>query len=266
MGMRRAAVVSFALGFCSVGVAAFAVDSSSPNFQNDGSTFAPAVFDASSPSFQLNGAVDAIVGLSGSANFNVRHGVPVKDTIVPPTPPQPPSGGGGGGGGGGGYTPPATTTTTTPPVPTPSGKAKAPTLIYRSPTFLSHQVIGGARDATTVSITVNGSANGVQFTANDTWQRDMPLFIGYNDIRVQATDNAGLVSDVIGGQIERMLVGDSSRGLGPTFEHVVDDVDISLFTRAWRAYNFYSDFNEDGVIDDADLSLLASNWGRTVSY
>ncbi len=41
----------------------------------------------------------------------------------------------------------------------------------------------------------------------------------------------------------------------------VDDADLSLFTRAWRQYSLFADFNEDQRIDDQDLSLLVSHWG-----
>jgi len=244
---------------------AYAVDQSSANYKNYTSTFAPAVFDQSSANYRINAAVDPIVGYSNSANFNVRHGVPIKDLINPiPPPPPPPPPPPGGGGGGGGYYPPATTTTGTKPLP--PGTSRAPTLIYRSPTFLSHQAVGGERYPDTSFITVNGSANGVKYLPNMFWERDLPLFIGYNEIRVQLKDNSGLYSEVIGGIIERMLIGDCSRPADKGTKHVVDDVDLSLFTRAWHKYNFYCDFNEDRKIDDVDLSLLASHWSMAVNY
>lgn len=115
-------------------------------------------------------------------------------------------------------------------------------------------------------IAVNGSSSGVSLLPKLGWQRDLPLFVGYNEIRVQELSRPGGASPVIGGQIERMLIGDASRKKGPTFHHVVDDVDLSLFTRAWKQYDFYSDFNEDTLIDDADLSLLVSHWGLTADY
>ena len=57
--------------------------------------------------------------------------------------------------------------------------------------------------------------------------------------------------------IHRRLIGDVNDN------RVVDDVDLSLFTRYWKAYDRQGDFNEDGLIDDADLSLLASHWGQS---
>ncbi len=113
---------------------------------------------------------------------------------------------------------------------------------------------------------VNGSQNGVKYLADLGWQYDLPLFVGYNQVMIQVTDKSGLKSDIIGGMIERMLVGNGSRLTDKGMAHTVDDVDISLFTRAWHKYDFYSDFNEDGKIDDFDLSLLASHWNMTANY
>lgn len=237
----------------------------SASFQSPDSSFAPAVFEATSPNFQINGAIDSIVGASASPSFNVKHGVPLKDPalpVTPPLPPPPPSGGGGGPGGG--SLPPAPTASTT---PTPSGGLlRAPTLIYRGLTFKSLQSIGGSFESDATNITVNGSSNGVSILPNRYWQKQFPLFVGYNDIHVKAVNNSNGASVIIFGQIERMLIGDSSREMGITKHHVVDDVDLSLFTRAWKKYSFFSDFNEDNLIDDIDLSLLASHWSLTADY
>lgn len=238
-----------------------ATDMTSPNFKDFDSSFAPAAFSAASPNFTVNGSLEPIVDVSVSTNFTVQHGVPITDTSTPtPPPPPPPSGGGGGGGGSGGG--PAASTGTQPV----SGNIQGPTLEYRSPTFFSHQILSGKRAAETDLITVNGSSNGVSLLPELGWKSDLPLFVGYNDVRVQALGRTGGASSIIGGQIERLLIGDASRSKGPTFHHVVDDVDLSLFTRAWKTYDFYSDFNEDTLIDDADLSLLVSHWGLTADY
>lgn len=257
----------FFIGFAVGLIPVFTLAQSSTNFQSSDSSFAPAVFEASSPNFQINGAIDSIVGASASPSYTIKHGVPLKDPTVPVvTPPPPPSGGGGGAGGGpggGAITPAPTPTATT---TSPGGVLKAPTLIYRSPTFKSTQSIGGSFESDAKTVTVNGSSNGVNILPNRYWQRLFPLFVGYNDIRVQAVNGSNGTSVVIYGQIERMLIGDSSRELGITKHHVVDDVDISLFTRAWKKYSFFSDFNEDNLIDDIDLSLLASHWSLTADY
>lgn len=261
-------VVLSALGGSAGLVLAF--EQTSANYRNVDPATIPATFNLSSPNYQVNASVESITGYSGSANFNVRHGSPFKEVVpvTPTTTPPGPGGGGGGGGGGGFYGPPATTTvpaTTTPPT-IPAGKAKPPTLIYRSPTFLSKQTIGGSRTAETSVLTVNGSSNGVNLLSNLFWNRELPLFVGYNELRVQIKDTSGLMSEIIYGTVERMLIGDASRQHDKGTYHVVDDVDISFFTRAWKKYDFYSDFNEDGVIDDVDLSLLASHWGMSVNY
>jgi hypothetical protein len=244
-----------------------ALEQTSPNYRNVDPTTIPATFNVSSASYQVNASVESITGYSGSANFNIHHGTPFKE-IVPVTPTTtPPGPGGGGGGGGGGFSgTPATTTPTTTIPSVPVGKAKPPTLVYRSPTFLSKQTVGGNYTDETASVSVNGSASGVNLMSNLFWNRELPLFVGYNEIRVQITDKDGLSSDIIYGTVERMLVGDASREIDKGTFHIVDDVDLSRFTRAWKTYSFFSDFNEDGKIDDADLSLLASHWGKTATY
>jgi hypothetical protein len=57
--------------------------------------------------------------------------------------------------------------------------------------------------------------------------------------------------------VHRRLIGDVNDN------RVVDDVDLSLFTRYWKVYDRQGDFNEDGLIDDVDLSLFASHWGQS---
>lgn len=264
-------VITSMIGGCLV---AFAADQSSTNYEIKENTFVPASFNVNSASYIIDGSVEATVGLSDSANFTLRHGVPVKD-LPAPTPPAPtptPTVITGGGGGGGGFIPgPAATTsptvtTTTPPVVTPSGTAKSPTLLYHSQTYLSHTLIYGKLGATGDVLTVNGSQNGVKYLSDLGWQLDMPLFVGYNEIRIQVKNSIDQYSDVIAGTVERMLIGNGSRLTDKTVEHVVGDVDISLFTRAWKKYDFYSDYNEDGKIDDIDLSLMVSHWNMTVNY
>lgn len=102
---------------------------------------------------------------------------------------------------------------------------------------------------------VNGSSNGVTFPSPNRWQLDLPLFLGFNDIVVQGKDSSGNTSPIIGGQVQRLLIGDVNT------DHTVNDRDLSLFTRAWKKYTPFADFNEDGLVNDVDLSLLASHWG-----
>ncbi len=56
--------------------------------------------------------------------------------------------------------------------------------------------------------------------------------------------------------MRRRLVGDVNDS------QYVDDIDLSLFSRAWGRSVPEADFNEDGLVDDLDLSLLASHWNR----
>ena len=117
------------------------------------------------------------------------------------------------------------------------------------------QRLSGER-ALNAAVLVNGSSNGVRYPSTTTWERDLPLFLGTNQIVVQAASGT-VKSTFTGGTIERLLIGDVNRS------RVVDDFDLSLFTRAWKKYNAIADFNEDGKINDYDLSLLAAYWGRS---
>ncbi|MEO5928182.1 MAG: dockerin type I domain-containing protein [Patescibacteria group bacterium] len=257
--MKRGVRYIFVAGaIFSIGAVAHAQTPSSPNFQNSDSATVPAVFSAASSNFKVDASIEALVGNAVSANFGIISGVPLTGPtpVVPPPPPPPPPGGGGGGGGGG--TPPPAPTTTPPVVPPPGAyKIPNPTLEYRQYTFKSIQTIKGTRPKEATKIEVNGSTNGVTLFDSLQWKRDLPLFLGLNTIYVQAKDDGKGASDVITGTIERILIGDVNRS------RLVDDIDLSLFTRAWKTYTFFADFNEDGVIDDADLSLLASHWNAS---
>lgn len=251
--MRRMLIVAIAcLAFLLRSVDfVFATDASSANYSNFDSTFAPgANVNQASTNYKMDASVEWIVGNQSSANFSIPPGgVPFPDPSAPAPAPAPAPGGGGGGGGGGGAITPTPTTST------PSGvTVPPPTLEVKTPTWKNHQVIGGKRDVTAAAIWVNGSKDGVKFIDPLRWKKDMPLFLGYNDLYVQAETAVGNKSVVINGQIHRLLIGDVDTS------RRVDDVDISLFSRAWRKYTFFADFNEDTLVDDVDLSLLASHW------
>jgi hypothetical protein len=80
--MFRIGAILFILGasLFSIARVVVAVDQSSPNYQNIGGTFAPAVQNVSSPSYQMTASIDAIVGKSTSANYVIQNGVPINDT------------------------------------------------------------------------------------------------------------------------------------------------------------------------------------------
>ncbi|HVM90770.1 MAG TPA: dockerin type I domain-containing protein [Verrucomicrobiae bacterium] len=73
----------------------------------------------------------------------------------------------------------------------------------------------------------------------------------YNGTPLRLGDN--LVGNTV---VHRRLIGDVNDN------RVVDDIDLSLFTRYWKSYDRQGDFNEDGLIDDIDLSLFASHWAQ----
>ena len=131
----------------------------------------------------------------------------------------------------------------------------APTIEARPFTFLSTTLIQGDRPIQATEILVNGSPNGVSYPIVGRWQRQVPLFYGLNDFTAQAT-NGFATSTIVSASVFRIMPGDVN------VDRVVNDIDLSLFTRAWNKYTIFADFNEDGKIDDKDLSLLASHWGQ----
>lgn len=216
---------------------------SSTNFQNTDSMVLPMIINSQSSNFKIDGSVEPIVGTAQSASVKLEIGsqnpsgtYPV--VVVPP--PPPPSGGGGGGGGG----LPLSTST-------PSTGELLPTIDFHRFTYKNTARLEGGRGVRDSQITMNGSSDGVGYPSSERWQRPLPLGLGDNDFYVQS-DNGTRVY----GMVRRRLIGDVNDS------RMVDDVDLSLFTRHWRNFDFQSDFNEDGLIDDIDLSLLASHWGK----
>ncbi len=116
-------------------------------------------------------------------------------------------------------------------------------------------LVYGERGTLDASVFVNGSDIGVRYPTNMTWERDLPLGYGNNEVYVQA--HLGEAHSLYAyAMIRRKLVGDVND------DQLVDDVDLSLFTRHWNTFDARSDFNCDGAIDDIDLSLLASHWNK----
>ncbi|MBI5654191.1 hypothetical protein HZC53_00840 [Candidatus Uhrbacteria bacterium] len=238
MRQVRIVLIFAAVVLSAVPFSVSAIDTSSANYKDTAPTFAPAAGNVSSANYQVSGSVDYAVGKSDSAGFSVQSGVPFPDPSAP-TPPVPPGPGGGGGGTGSvDYVVP-------------------PTFTYKTPTFQSHQLINGTRGAQSAFISVNGSEVGVNYPTASTWSRDLPLFLGLNVIQVKARLPSGYVTPVVTGTIERLLIGDCNR------DRVVNDRDLSILSRAFRTYNPFADFNEDGRVDDFDLSLLASHWKQS---
>jgi hypothetical protein len=223
---------------------ASAQNTSSTNFQNTDSSILPLIINTQSGNFQIDGSVEPIVGFTQSGSFELETGSqnPSGTTVIVA---PPPSGGGGGGGGGGGI-----------PLP-PSGPTlePAPTIDPRNWTYKTTALIQGSRGVAGADILLNGSDVAVVYPSEQRWERNLPLGLGDNVVQVQAKLGDRL-SVVVTGVVHRRLIGDVND------DRVVDDIDLSLFTRHWKAFDRQSDFNEDGMIDDIDLSLLASHWGR----
>lgn len=222
----------------------------SPNFQNTNSGVIPIIIDANSSNFSIDGSVEPIVGSTNSPSFGLDTGSQANPGTTPtPPPPPPPSGGSGGGGGGGGGVPlPVETETGT-------GLGEPTILLDKLWTYKSSKTLSGSKTSDTAFVLLNGSANSVTYPNATTWERLIPLALGNNDVYLQATAS-GTASNVVHVIIRRRLIGDVNDS------QYVDDIDLSMFTRHWKAFDRQSDFNEDGIIDDVDLSLLASHWNQ----
>jgi hypothetical protein len=216
---------------------------SSTNFQNTDSMVLPLIVNSQSSNFKIDGSVESIVGSAQSASVKLEIGAQNPSGTYPVVivPPPPPSGGGGGGGGGG---LPISTST-------PSSGEVLPTIDFHRFTYKNTARLEGGRGAIESLITMNGSSDSIAYPGPDRWQRTLPLGLGDNEFYIQSNNGTRVY-----GMVRRRLVGDVNDS------RVVDDVDLSLFTRHWRNFDFQSDFNEDGLIDDIDLSLLASHWGK----
>lgn len=233
---------------------AIAQTQSSSQFKNVNPSTEVLVGETKSSNYQISASVGPFTGESQSGSFLVEWGAQGAAGSAPAPPPTPPPVIGGGGGGGGGSPiedafPPAPTTSTVDELPRPS-------LITRRWTYLNTTRIFGQRGVEGAEIFVNHSSQGVIYPTLLTWERLMPLGLGNNDLYVQSRFDDRM-SGIVHGIVRRRLVGDVDDS------QRVDDVDLSLFTRHWNAYDERSDFNEDGRIDDVDLSLLASHWNRS---
>lgn len=247
MRKRVLALLSISLGLIPAGLV-LAENTASTNFQNTDSSVLPLIINTASANYKIDGSVSPIVGTAASGNFKTEGGpqnnpgsAPV---VVPPV--VPPSGGGGGGGGG------------LPLTPAPSGPVlePPPTIDPRRWTYKPTALVQGNRGVSGADISLNGSGNAVTYPNNERWMRVLPLGLGDNTLILQSRigDRASIL---VYGMVHRRLIGDVNDN------RIVDDVDLSLFTRHWKAFDIQSDFDEDGLIDDVDLSLLASHWGKS---
>lgn len=224
---------------------ALAQTATSTNYQNSDSSVLPLIVNTQSGNYVIDGSVEPIVGNSQSGSFKVEGGAQNPSGTTPVVPPPPPPSGGGGGGGGGGLPLPSTGPLLEP----------APSIDPRNWTYKTTALVQGNRGVAGASILFNGSDIGVTYPNEERWTRIVPLGLGDNTVRVQAKSGDRL-SIIVTGTVRRRLIGDVND------DRVVDDIDLSLFTRHWKRFDIQSDFNEDGMIDDIDLSLLASHWGR----
>jgi hypothetical protein len=237
--MRKVALVFLLTAGIMPATLVLAQSSSSTNFQNTDSSILPLIVNTQSGNFQIDGSLEPIVGNSVSGNFGVESGAqnPTGSAVVVP-PVIPPTSGGGGGGG--------------LPLPATGFASSTATINPHRWTYRPTALVQGMRGTTGAIITLNGSADSVVYPDADHWQRLLPLGLGDNVFYIQA--NGG---ERVFGMVHRRLIGDVNDN------RIVDDVDLSLFTRHWKNFDIQSDFNEDNAIDDIDLSLLASHWGRS---
>lgn len=233
--MKRVVIGLVVLSGLSPALLVLAQSASSGNYQGENMGTVPATVEAASPNYVLNGSVEAIVGEGmTSPNYQGGAGAPVPGGTPPPIPPTPSTGGGSGG---------------TPTV-------VSPTLRHRIWTYLPVGYLDGLRGEAGAPIFVNDSEVGVTYSGPYQWQKPShPLGLGNNVLRVRA-QYGDQFSPIAESVMRRRLVGDVNDS------QYVDDIDLSLFSRAWGKSVPEADFNEDGLVDDLDLSLLASHWNR----
>ena len=232
--MKHAFIAFIVLFGLSPALFVYAQSGSSAQYESFDMGTVPATVEASSPGYILNGSVEAIVG-EGLTSTNYQGGVgsPVPqepDVVVPPVPP-PTSGGGGG-----------------------LGDSRAPTLRHRIWTYLPVGTINGERGEAGAIVFLNDSTVGIEYTGALQWQKSAhPLGLG-NNLLSARSQYGQQYSERTESIMRRRLVGDVNDS------QYVDDIDLSLFSRAWGKPIPEADFNEDGKVDDLDLSLLASHW------
>lgn len=244
---RYAARIALLLSVMPTVVFAQSGTSSQYNGYNLGTT--PATVQASSPNYILNGSLEPIVGETPtSTNYQGGAGAPKPFT---PTSTITPVGGPTGG------------IPTYPSDPlglwTQPGSALVvkPTILHRPWTYLSTGKVFGSRGTAGATILLNQSSQGIEYPSSIAWEKARhPLFLGNNTLVAQA-QVSGAYSYPVQSVMRRRLQGDYNDS------QYVDDIDLSLFSRAWEHNaDIYADFNEDGVVDDVDLSLLVSHWNH----
>lgn len=234
--MKRAAIAIVVLSGLTPALLALAQSSTSSNYQGHDMGTVPAIVEASSPGYLLNGSIEAIVGETFvSPGYQGGAGAPVPTSTPPVIPPTPSTGGGGGG----------------------TSNVKTPTLRHRIWTYLPIGYLNGERGEAGAVILLNGSEAGIQYPSAMNWQKPShPLGLGNNAVSLRA-QYGQQYSPMVESVMRRRLVGDVNDG------QYVDDIDLSLFSRAWGKPVPEADFNEDGKVDDLDLSLLASHWHQS---
>lgn len=142
------------------------------------------------------------------------------------------------GGGGGGINP------IIPPVFDPA---------LRTFTYSSAPLIYGTKADTIIYVYVNGSKDGVTYPTKNRWQKNVPLPIGQNTIKIKSWNNYDYSADVTK-VITRRLMGDINN------DGRVNDYDFSLLANNWSKDWADADFNEDKMVNDYDLSLMVAYW------
>lgn len=248
--MQRA-VLLFSFALLSVPTAiVIAQSSNSPQYNGYNLGTTPATVQASSPNYILNGSIESITGETAtSTNFQGGAGAPKPFTPSTTSTPPTPTGGGG-----------------LPWYPsdplglwaTGTSVIASPTIEHRPWTYLSTGKLFGKRGVRNGDIVVNLSSEGVAYSSAEEWTKlKHGLHLGNNLLTAQVKQGSQY-SLPARSVMRRRLQGDYND------TQFVDDIDLSLFSRAWEKHDdVYADFNEDGRVDDLDLSLLVSHWNHS---
>jgi hypothetical protein len=102
-------------------------------------------------------------------------------------------------------------------------------------------------------VLVDGQAVEIHYYPDGVWRVVLPLAFGWNEFSITIRNAVGTSEPAIL-KVFRRIRGDTNG------DGLVDDVDLSRFSRRWNTADAEADFNSDQVVDDYDLSMLSAHW------
>ncbi len=103
------------------------------------------------------------------------------------------------------------------------------------------------------TVLIDGQETAVHYYPNGIWRVVLPLAIGRNDFSITIRNDVGTSNPAVL-IVYRRIRGDTNG------DGLVNDVDLSRFSRRWKTADGEADFNSDQIVDDYDLSMLSAHW------